>query len=177
MQQYLEVCKAVTTHGVAGEVKVELWCDDAAFLGRFKRLYRGPQGQAPIAVTKVRAHKNMALVTFEGVNDMDAARALRGQAFYFDRGDVHLAPGRWYVADLIGCEVRDADTGKVYGVVTNVSRPGPQDIYTVKAPDGREYMFPGVDALLKERNPPDGYITVTPIPALFADRPGSERTG
>ena len=70
MQQYLEVCKAVTTHGVVGEVKVELWCDDAAFLGRFKRLYRGPQGQAPIAVTKVRAHKNMALVTFEGVNGL-----------------------------------------------------------------------------------------------------------
>ena len=106
---------------------------------------------------------------------MDAARALRGQAFYFDRDDVQLAPGRWYVADLIGCEVRDADTGKVYGVVTGVDRPGPQDIYTVKAPNGKEYMFPGVDAFLKERNPPEGYITVTPIPGLLDDGTVSER--
>ena len=87
----------------------------------------------------------------------------------------HLAPGRWYVADLIGCEVRDADTGKVYGVVTSVDRPGPQDIYTVKAPNGKEYMFPGVDAFLKERNPPEGYITVTPIPGLLDDGAASER--
>ena len=43
-------------------------------------------------------------------------RALRGQVFYFDRNDATLPAGRWYVADLIGCEVRDADTGKVYGV-------------------------------------------------------------
>ena len=40
------------------------------------------------------------------------ARALRGQVFYFDRNDATLPAGRWYVADLLGCEVRDADTGK-----------------------------------------------------------------
>lgn len=56
--------------------------------------------------------------------------------FYFDRSDATLPEGRWYVADLIGCEVRDADTGKVYGVVTNVDHPGAQDIYTVKSPSG-----------------------------------------
>ena len=64
---------------------------------------------------------------------------------------------------------------KVYGVVTSVDRPGPQDIYTVKAPNGKEYMFPGVDAFLKERNPPEGYITVTPIPGLLDDGAASER--
>ena len=99
----------------------------------------------------------MALVKFAGVDDMDAARALQGQAFYFDRNDVHLAPGRWYVADLIGCEVRDADTGKVYGVVTSVDRPGPQDIYTVKAPNGKEYMFPR-RRRLPERAEPAGRL-------------------
>ena len=79
------------------------------------------------------------------------------------------------VADLIGCEVRDADTGKVYGVVTSVDHPGAQDIYTVKSPSGKEYMFPGVDAFLKERNPPEGYILVTPIPGLLDDDFDSER--
>ena len=67
------------------------------------------------------------------------------------------------------------DTGKVYGVVTSVDHPGAQDIYTVKAPGGKEYMFPGVDAFLKERNPPEGYILVTPIPGLLDDDFDSER--
>ena len=47
--------------------------------------------------------------------------------------------------------------------------------YTVKSPSGREYMFPGVDAFLKERNPPEGYILVTPIPGLLDDDFDSER--
>ena len=117
----------------------------------------------------------LVLQQLEGVSDMDAARALRGQVFYFDRNDATLPAGRWYVADLIGCEVRDADTGKVYGVVTSVDHPGAQDIYTVKAPGGKEYMFPGVDAFLKERNPPEGYLLVTPIPGLLDDDFDSER--
>ena len=55
--------------------------------------------------------------------------------------------------------------------------PGAQDIYTVKSPSGKEYMFPGVDAFLKERNPPEGYILVTPIPGLLDDDFDSERDG
>ena len=119
--------------------------------------------------------RSSPLVSVPYFQRQDAARALRGQVFYFDRNDATLPAGRWYVADLIGCEVRDADTGKVYGVVTSVDHPGAQDIYTVKAPSGKEYMFPGVDAFLKERNPPEGYLLVTPIPGLLDDDFDSER--
>ena len=133
------------------------------------------QGGKAYKILSIRPQGQMALLQLEGVSDMDAARALRGQVFYFDRNDATLPAGRWYVADLIGCEVRDADTGKVYGVVTSVDHPGAQDIYTVKAPGGKEYMFPGVDAFLKERNPPEGYILVTPIPGLLDDDFDSER--
>lgn len=156
-------------------MKLELWCDGVDFLKKTGRLYASAKGGRCYNITSIRPQGQMALLQLEGVNDMDAARALRGQVFYFDRSDATLPEGRWYVADLIGCEVRDADTGKVYGVVTSVDHPGAQDIYTVKSPSGREYMFPGVDAFLKERNPPEGYILVTPIPGLLDDDFDSER--
>ena len=175
MQQYLEAGKVVTTHGVRGEMKLELWCDGVNFLKKVGRLYPSAQGGRAWKIVSIRAQGQMALLQLEGVNDMDAARALRGQVFYFDRNDATLPAGRWYVADLIGCEVRDADTGKVYGVVTSVDHPGAQDIYTVKSPSGKEYLFPGVDAFLKERNPPEGYLLVTPIPGLLDDDFDSER--
>jgi 16S rRNA processing protein RimM len=175
MQQYLEAGKIVTTHGVRGEVKMELWCDGVDFLKKIKTLYCSPQGGRTLHLKSIRAAGRMALATFEGVEDMDAARALCGQELYFDRADAKLPAGKWYVADLIGCEVRDANTGKVYGTVTMVDHPGPQDIYTVKGTDGKTYLFPGVDAFLKERNPPEGYITVTPIPGMFDDGGVSER--
>ena len=175
MQNYLPACKIVSTHGVRGEMKALPLCDGAAFLAKFKRLFTSADGAGETRVLGVRAQGNVILLRLDGVNDMDAARALRGQVFYFDRSDATLPEGRWYVADLIGCEVRDADTGKVYGVVTSVDHPGAQDIYTVKSPSGKEYMFPGVDAFLKERNPPEGYILVTPIPGLLDDDFDSER--
>ena len=131
MQQYLEAGKVVTTHGVRGEMKLELWCDGVDFLKKVGRLYPSAQGGKAYKILSIRPQGQMALLQLEGVSDMDAARALRGQVFYFDRNDATLPTGRWYVADLIGCEVRDADTGKVYGVVTSVDHPGAQDIYTV----------------------------------------------
>ena len=175
MQKYLEAGKVVTTHGVRGEMKLELWCDGVAFLKRWAACTPPPQGGVLQESPPSGPQGQMALLRLEGVSDMDAARALRGQVFYFDRDDATLPAGKWYVADLIGCEVRDADTGKVYGVVTSVDHPGAQDIYTVKAPSGKEYMFPGVDAFLKERNPPEGYLLVTPIPGLLDDDFDSER--
>lgn len=175
MQQYLEAGRIVATHGVHGEVKMELWCDGVDFLKQVKHLYFTPQGGRALRLVSLRPIGQMGLARFEGVEDMDAARALRGQALYFDRAEARLPAGRWYVADLIGCEVRDAATGQVYGVVTGVEHPGPQDIYTVKGPDGREWMFPGVDAFLKEKNPLEGYITVAPIPGMFDDGGVTER--
>lgn len=124
-------------------------------------------GRQGYKIVSIRAQGQMALLQLEGVDDMDAARALRGQVFYFDRNDATLPAGRWYVADLIGCEVRDADTGRVYGVVTSVDHPGAQDIYTVKASNGKEYMFPGVDAFLKERNPPEAISSLPPFRACW----------
>ena len=126
MQQYLEAGKVVTTHGVRGEMKLELWCDGVDFLKKVSRLYPSAQGGKAYKILSIRPQGQMALLQLEGVSDMDAARALRGQVFYFDRNDATLPVGRWYVADLIGCEVRDADTGKVYGVVTSVDHPGAQ---------------------------------------------------
>ena len=154
MQKYLEAGKVVTTHGVRGEMKLELWCDGVAFLKKVGRLYTTPQGGRCYKITSIRPQGQMALLQLEGVSDMDAS---------------------WYRADYPDSEVRDADTGKVYGVVTSVDHPGAQDIYTVKAPSGKEYMFPGVDAFLKERNPPEGYLLVTPIPGLLDDDFDSER--
>lgn len=43
MQKYLEAGKVVTTHGVRGEMKLELWCDGVAFLKKVGRLYTTPR--------------------------------------------------------------------------------------------------------------------------------------
>ncbi len=167
LRAYLEAGKLVTTHGVTGELKFEIWCDSVDFLKRFHTLYFKPNANEPIEVVSVREHGRVGLIRLKGVESIDAARAYVGKELYFARKDAKLPKDTWFRCDLVGCEVRDAVTGGVYGKVSKIDHPGPQDIYTVKAASGKEYMFPGVPEFLKEKNPVEGYITVAPIGGMF----------
>lgn len=167
MQDYLEVGRVVTTHGVRGEMKVELWCDGADFLAGFSTLYLSANGGAPQAVTAVRPHKGMALLTLKGVESIEAARAYIGRVLYISRKDAKLPAGKYFLQDLIGLEVRDAATGRVYGTVKEVTHPAAQDIYTVLTPAGEECRFPGVPEFLKQLHPEEGYLLISPIPGMF----------
>ena len=131
MQNYLPACKIVSTHGVRGEMKALPLCDGAAFLAKFKRLFTTADGAGETRVLGVRAQGNVILLRLDGVTDMDAARAQVGRTYYLAKADAKLPRGRYFIDDLLGCDVVDADTDRVYGQLTNVDRPAAQDIYTV----------------------------------------------
>ena len=109
-QQYLEAGKIINTFGIRGEVKLEPWCDSADFLRRIKTLYIDGK---PRKVLSAKVHKGMLLVLFEGVEDVNTAMTLKNKIVYFDRADVRLPKGRYFVQDLLGASVEDADTGRV----------------------------------------------------------------
>lgn len=167
MKNYLPACKIVTTHGVRGEMKALPLCDGAAFLARFKRLYAKEDGTGETAVRGVRAQGNMILLRLAGIEDMDAARAQVGRTYYFAKADARLPEGRWFIDDLLGCTVLDADTGAVYGTLTEVDRPAAQDIYTVTDPQGGEHRLPAVPEFVRKVDVAAREITVTPIPGMF----------
>ena len=169
MQQYLEAGKVVTTHGVRGEMKLELWCDGVDFLKKVGRLYPSAQGGKAYKILSIRPQGQMALLQLEGVSDMDAARALRGQVFYFDRNDATLPAGRWYVADLIGCEVRDADTGKPYGKLCDITETGANRVYHIRFADGKVRLAPDIPQVVLRLAPEEGVIEIRPLAGLFDD--------
>ena len=45
---------------------------------------------------------------------MDAARAQVGRVYYLAKADARLPKGRFFIDDLLDCEVVDAETGRVY---------------------------------------------------------------
>ena len=53
-QQYIEAGKIVNTHGVRGEVKIQVWLDSPEFMRRFKTLYIDSK---PVRLLSSRAHK------------------------------------------------------------------------------------------------------------------------
>lgn len=167
MQNYLPACKIVSTHGVRGEMKALPLCDGAAFLAKFKRLFATQQGTGETRVLGVRAQGNTILLRLDGIDDMDKARAQVGHTYYFAKSDAKLPKGRYFIDDLLGCEVKDAETGCVYGTLTEIDHPAAQDIYTVTDAAGTAHMLPAVPEFVKNIDPKSRTILVTPIDGMF----------
>ena len=110
---FLEAGQIVGTHGVRGEVRVQSWCDSPEIFASLKTLYWDAAGTQPVRV-KSRVHKNLALAKLEGVDTVQDASVLRGRILYLNRRDLDLGD-RYFIQDLVGLSVVDADSGTVYG--------------------------------------------------------------
>ena len=162
--QFLEAGQIVNTHGIRGEVKIVPWCDSPEFLLQFDTLYLDGR---PVNVLEARVHKGNVLARLEGVEDVNAAMALKGRTVFIDRTGVELPEGRHFIADLIGLNVVDADSGEVLGVVADVLTPPAHEVYVVKGE--HEYLIPAVDEFVIETNVEGGYIKVRLIEGMRSD--------
>jgi len=164
---YLEAGQIVGTHGVRGEVRVQPWCDSPQQSAGFKKLYWDAAGKQPVKV-KGRPHKNIALVTLEGVDTVEAAQVLRGKMLYVDRRDLKLPKGHYLVQDLIGLTVVDADSGETYGTLTDVSQTGANAVYHM-ATDKGEVLIPAIPDIVIEIDLKREILRLRPMKGLLDD--------
>ena len=163
-QQYLEVGKITNVHGLMGEVRVQPWADSPEFLCRFPTLYVD-KTHWPIKVERARVHKNMVILKLEGVTDVNSALAMRNAVLYIDRKDANLPEGSFFLADLMGMEVRDAESGAVLGKIADVLTLPANNVYVVRGGE-REWMIPAVDEFIAEINLDEDYMRVNLMEGL-----------
>ena len=161
-ERYLETGKIVNTHGIAGEVKILPWADAPDFLLDFDTLYIDGK---PVKLLAARVHKNCVLAKLEGVDDVNAAMRLRDKVVSIDREDVELEEGTFFLADIMGLEVRDADTGEVLGQIADILTPPASNVYVVKG-GAAEHMIPAVPEFIVETNVDEGFIRVRLIEGM-----------
>mgnify|MGYP001016079835 CR=1 FL=1 len=101
---------------------------------------------------------------FPGVDDMNAALALKGKNLYIRRADAKLPEGACFDAELLGMTVCDAATGETLGEITRVDSYPAHKVYTVRG--AREYLIPAVDAFLREYHVEEGYLTVAVLDGM-----------
>ena len=58
MKQFLEIGKLINTHGIKGEMKLEMWCDDIEYLKQFEKLYLNSSGTDSLELISARPQKN-----------------------------------------------------------------------------------------------------------------------
>lgn len=135
----LEVGRILNTHGVRGELKVDAWLDDPLVFSCLKTV---EIGGVVYPVRSARVQGRFALVKLEGIDSIDDAVPLKNKVALAPREDIPLPPGAHFVADLIGLDAVDADTGKVFGKVVEIHEFPAQDVYEVLG--DKRWMLPDV---------------------------------
>ena len=167
-QDFLEIGTIVGTHGIHGEVRVNPACDSPEFFAGFDTLYFDAQGQKPVRVLGMRAHKNLALLRLEGVDSVEDAQALKAKTLFFRRADARLEEGRFFIAELLGCEVFDAEEpGLRYGVISDVSQTGANDVWHIRTDGGGEVLIPVIDDVVKDVDVAKGRVEVVMLEGLL----------
>ena len=165
---FLECGKIVSTHGVLGEMRVQPWCDSPEDLEGIKTLYFDG-GAAPAEVLRARAHKNVVLLKLRGVDTVEQAQALRGRVLWVAREDMPLEEGEYFIQDLLGMQVDDADDGHPYGVLSDVSETGANDVYHITFPDGRVRLIPVISDVVVSTDLEQNRMSIRPLKGLFDD--------
>lgn len=164
--EFPECGRIVNTHGCRGGVKIESYCDTPEVLAKLPRVYmKTAEGYTPYTLLSPRVHGGAVITNLSTVTTMNDAERLKGCVLYAKREDIPMKSGSVLLCDVVGLSVIDADTDRVYGVVTNAERGVASDLYTVKSKKG-EVLFPAVPAFIKEIDTERG-VFVRPVSGLF----------
>ena len=168
-KEYLEGGRVLNAHGVRGLLKAEAWCDSPKVLAAQKRIFFAEKdgNMKECKLTRGTVGGGFVLLGIEGVETREDAIALKNTVFYLKREDIPIPEGSYLIQDLIGLAVIDADSGRVYGTVADITEVPRGQMYTVRTEDG-DVLFPAVKEFLKEIRPEEG-IFIRPIPGFFKD--------
>lgn len=144
MLDKLKVGLIVKPQGIKGEVKIQPLTDD---INRFKNLKEVIIDDKNYRVLKAVIGGGTIFLTISGISDRNTAETFRGKFLYVTRENaVPLEEGRYFIADIIGCELVN-DKGEKLGQITDVT-PNRVDVITVKKTDGKIMRFPFLNDLV-----------------------------
>ena len=167
MEDLLQVGVITTTHGVRGEVKVFPTTDDPA---RFKKLKNvvldTGKEMIDLEVAGVKFFKNMVIVKFKGIDNINDVEKYRKKSLYVTRENtVKLKKNEYFIADLIGLSV-ESDEGEYLGEVSDVLQTGANDVYVLSKEGMDDILLPAIRECVKNVDLEGGKMTVHLLPGL-----------
>ena len=155
-QAYIEAGRITSTHGVHGEVKIEVWLDTPEDLKHYRRVFIDGQEKKLLSV---RQQNRFVIVKLHQIDDINAAQPLKGKTVYIAREDAPLPPGGYFLQDLLDAKVVLED-GSPVGVLTEILERPANNVYVVTDPDGKEILIPVVPAFIIRADAENGIVTV-----------------
>lgn len=163
--RFIALATVGAPHGVKGEVRVKSFAADPMGLGAYGPLFT--KDGRKLEIERLRPAKGVLIAKLRGVEDRNAAEALKGLELGVDRSALPAPePDEFYVADLVGLTAFDA-AGNALGHVAAVENHGAGDILEIARPPGTESSSPSLLLPFTKATVPDidisaGRIVVAP---------------
>ena len=168
MQKNLEIGQIVNKFGIKGFVKVNPFVDDISRFDDLKKVYiKNNKTAKEYEVEEVKYHKNMVLLKFKEIPDINEAERYRNYYLKIDRENaIKLPEDTYFIADLLGLDVYVQETNELLGKVDDIFPTGSNDVYVVKNELGKQILLPGTKEVIKVIDVENGKILVNLIQGL-----------
>lgn len=159
-EECFELGFVARTHGLIGEVGVELDVDDPARYQDLEMAFLEIKNQlVPFMVEYCAFHNDKLLIKFEDVDDVDGAGKLTGTKLFLPLEKLpDLGDDQYYYHELVGMEVVDHERG-VLGKVENIYSANAHSLMSLQY-KGKEVLVPIQDEIVQQVDKQEGKVTV-----------------
>ena len=171
------VARFGAAHGVRGEIRLWSFTGDPLAVADYGPL-ESKDGARQFVIGSLRPNKDFLVARIDGVDDRNAAEALRNVELYLPRERLPEIDedDTWYYADLVGLAVVAPD-GAAIGTVAAVHNFGAGDIVEITpAGGGKTLLLPFTEAVVPEVDLKAGRIVVV-LPEEIEAREADDTNG
>jgi 16S rRNA processing protein RimM len=172
----VELAAVVRSHGLRGELLLKPFNPESDLWDELEHIeLKLPNGTlSPRVVESAREHSGGILLALEDVHDRDSADALRGSLVCVRRSVLpELDEGEYYLADLVGLEVRD-ESGKPVGRVCDLVEYPSVCCLVVETEEGRREV-PDVARYVPEVHVKQGFVVVSNLAEIELEKAPERR--
>ena len=161
-------------HGIRGEVTLRSFTGAPGDIAAYGPL-TDKAGARQFKIRVARVTPKGVIARIQGVEDRNAAEALKGTELYVERARLpKTKEAEFYHADLVGLEARDAGGARI-GAIVNVANFGAGDLLELRRDDVKETEFiPFTNANVPEVDVAAGFAVIVPPQMTGEPEPASE---
>jgi len=151
--------KITKPFGYKGEVDIFLDVDEPKNYATLDAVFVELKGQLiPYFIEQIRVKNNHAVVRFQDVHT-DNVQAMIGANLYLPLTALpKLTGNKFYFHEVLGFSMKDVNHLEI-GILENIMDNGPQPIFQIKHPNGKEILIPILDEFIVDVNRENRTIT------------------
>ena len=169
MQTRLKIGQIVNTVGLKGFVRVVPYTDDNTRFELLDSVFLvDKKNYKKYDIEEVKYQKNLVLLKFKNINDINEAEKLKNLYIEIDRKDaVKLPENTYFIVDLIGLDVINIETGENLGKIDDVFSTKSNDVYVIKNDLGKQILIPAIKSVVKNVDLENNKIEIKVIKGLI----------